>query len=323
MKKVFIGIIMSTVFLSSCSKDEKDPVNSNSPKEKYVDALFNQVDITTVTYSDTFNLAMDIYSPGGDTSTSRRVIFLGHGGSFYTGSKTNPTMVHLATEFAKRGYVAVSIDYRKASNITLLLDSITAASAVVKAVQDGKAAIRYMRSTIAMGNPFGIDGDKFLMGGNSAGGVLAMQAVYLEASSTIPTHLDSIITAEGGLEGHSGSPGYSSSVRGVLSLAGAINRDFWVTNKGFTIVAAHGDQDGVVPYGCDDIYQGYYPQYDLIQLCGGEAIKAQADIVGESCFLKTIVGADHVPWQDNLGYPNALMDEVMEFAYPKLKTALD
>lgn len=323
MKKVFVGLLTALIIVSSCSKEEKDPINSNPTKERYVDEVFSQVEVNTVTYSDTFSLAMDIYSPLGDTATNKRVIFLGHGGSFYTGSKTNPTMIHLATEFAKRGYVAVSIDYRKASNITLLLDSITAASTVVKAVQDGKAAVRYMRATIAMGNPYGIDGDKILIGGNSAGGVLAMQAAYLDGNSTIPAHLDSIFMAEGGLEGHSGSPGYSSEVKGVLSLAGAINRDFWVYNKGLTIVAAHGDQDGVVPYGCDDIYQGYYPQYDLIQLCGGGAIQMQADNVGETSFLKTIVGADHVPWQDNLGYPNALMDEVMEFAYPKLKTALD
>ena len=87
---------------------------------RYSIELFNDVNVETVTYSNLYNLQMDIYTPYGDNCTNRPLIILAHGGSFIGGSKSNPTMVDLCETFAKRGYVAASINYRLATHSTVL-----------------------------------------------------------------------------------------------------------------------------------------------------------------------------------------------------------
>ncbi|GAB5557111.1 MAG: hypothetical protein SchgKO_13240 [Schleiferiaceae bacterium] len=329
MRKIIFLSLLSLGFLAACDKeDDDDNGGGSTTTNRYSEALFDSVDVTTVTYSDTFALDMDIYQPVGDNANNRRVIVLAHGGSFYSGTKENPTIVYLAEEFAKMGYVSVSIDYRKEGSIANLLDSTNAVGAVSRAVNDGKAAIRYLRKSAASGNPFGIDESKIIVGGNSAGGVLALHLAYLDDQSNLPAHVDSIIQVEGGFEGMSGNPGYSSDVSAIWSLAGGIHRDYWIYNKGKTIVNAHGDMDGIVPFGCDDIYRGFYPQFELVQLCGSEAVQAQADNAGETSYTLVFPGADHVPWWEydpagGPGMPNADMASVLEFSIPKLKEALD
>ena len=66
---------------------------------------------------------MDVYTPDGDSYTERPLIIFAHGGSFWSGNKTNPMMVALCESFMKRGYVAASIQYRLTS-IWNLTDSM-------------------------------------------------------------------------------------------------------------------------------------------------------------------------------------------------------
>ena len=56
---------------------------------RYQTEIFDQVDVSTVTYSDIHNLSMDIYQPVGDDVTNRPLIVFAHGGTFITGSKDN------------------------------------------------------------------------------------------------------------------------------------------------------------------------------------------------------------------------------------------
>ena len=74
-----------------------------SCENRYQTEVFSSVNVETVTYSDAYNLQMDIYTPDGDNCINRPLIILAHGGSFIGGSKTNPTMVDLCETFAKRG----------------------------------------------------------------------------------------------------------------------------------------------------------------------------------------------------------------------------
>ncbi len=59
-------------------------------------------------------LDLDVYQPtGAGLPAQSPAIVLMHGGFFVSGSKTTSNMIALANEFASRGYVAVSINYRK------------------------------------------------------------------------------------------------------------------------------------------------------------------------------------------------------------------
>ena len=96
---------------------------------------------------------MDIYTPDGDNCINRPLIILAHGGSFIGGSKTNPTMVDLCETFAKRGYVAASINYRLATSSTVLgpfsglfwmTNLENGIKVIYSAMTDAKAAVRFL-----------------------------------------------------------------------------------------------------------------------------------------------------------------------------------
>ena len=76
---------------------------------------------------------MDIYEPEGDTMEDRPVIIFAHSGAFFTGSKEAQDMVELCKESARRGYVAISMEYRLGLNI---LSSYSGERAVYRGVQD-------------------------------------------------------------------------------------------------------------------------------------------------------------------------------------------
>ena len=109
------------------------------------------------------DLHMDVYQPVGDTMDDRPVIIFAHSGAFFTGSKNAQDMVALCEAAAKRGYVAISMEYRLGLNI---LSSYSGERAVYRGVQDGSAIIRYLRE---YHDNFNIDYEKIFFWGSSAG----------------------------------------------------------------------------------------------------------------------------------------------------------
>ena len=62
---------------------------------------------------------MDIYTPDGDTEINRPLILFIHGGSFYGGDKSSVDCQDFCKEFAKKGYVTASVNYRLVSLINI------------------------------------------------------------------------------------------------------------------------------------------------------------------------------------------------------------
>ena len=56
------------------------------------------------------DLRLDAFQPDGDTAASRPALIWVHGGGFMAGDRTNTDQI--AAEYAQRGYVTFSIDYR-------------------------------------------------------------------------------------------------------------------------------------------------------------------------------------------------------------------
>ena len=92
--------------------------------------------------TEDIDLTMDIYEPAGDTLSNRPVIVFAHTGSFFSGHNELDDVVALATAAAKRGYVAISFNYRLGLNV---FSTYSGERAVYRAVQDGGAVIRYLR----------------------------------------------------------------------------------------------------------------------------------------------------------------------------------
>ncbi|MCB0515823.1 MAG: alpha/beta hydrolase fold domain-containing protein [Bacteroidetes bacterium] len=291
---------------------------SNAQCNRFVEEIFDEVNVETVYFSDSTDFQMDIYTPAQDeTDLPRPLIILAHGGSFVGGTKNNSTMTTLCTRFAKKGYVCASIDYSLAAFALQLLDSTIMMDVVVRAVNDGKAAIRFFRKDAATDNLYNIDPEQIYFGGNSAGAILACHLAYLDMEE-LPdsSFLYEIVALHGGSEGNGGNTGYDSHINGVINLAGGLNMaSFLDANETETLFSCHGDQDGVVPYDCNDVYFGdpTFGQYDLVDVCGSHVLHAVADEIGLMNTFVPFPGDGHTPWDSNSSKMEIVVDSMTVF----------
>ena len=109
---------------------------------------------------------LDLYQPNGE-SAPRSGLILIHGGGWRGGSKTD--YAYYGQQFAQRGFVAASINYRLAP-----------ANKFPDPVHDAKAAVRWMRRNAAELN---VDPDRIAVFGGSAGGHLAQMVGYTDGVS--------------------------------------------------------------------------------------------------------------------------------------------
>lgn len=308
MKKNLLTRLILTIFCGSIIS-----ISANAQcGTRYHDKIFTDGVWSNIKYGYNTNssgavdsLKLDIYYPVGDIITSRPVVFVAHGGNFLGGSKTGTDVKPLAQDLARMGYIAVSINYRVGMTGFPLPgpDSSDATESVMRAVQDGRAAVRFMRKSFEVGgNPYGIDTSKLFFSGVSAGGFIGLQMAYLDKMSEFPTYIDTVGKPglTGGLEGNSGSPGYSSQIHGVINICGALGDTAWMEVGDEPLLSLHGDNDATVPYGSATIVLlGTYP---LLEVDGSYSIADKATQLGiENCF-ETWEGQGHTPEVSNATY---------------------
>ena len=197
---------------------------------------------TPVSGGGTESLEMDIYEPYGDALAERPVVLVAFGGSFIAGTRGD--VADLCIRFAKLGYVAVAPDYR----VGFFFPNVnTTQLAVVRGMHDLRAAVRCLRKTADLdGNPYGIDPDRIIVGGVSAGGIAAIHATYLDQSSEIPTTLYDDTLTIGAVEGNSGWGSYSSEVIACWSMSGAIGDTSWIQTGDQPLCSIHETGDPTV-----------------------------------------------------------------------------
>ncbi len=272
---------------------------------RFRDFMFQDSTVSNIVYGSNYNytntltsLKLDVHLPKMDTARQRPLIIIIHGGNFLGGGKAATDVLQFSKDFAKMGYVVASIDYRVGmSNFPLgTPDSVDAAGSVIRAVHDGKAAVRFFKKDfVTNGNHYGIDTSNIYVMGVSAGAITALQMGYMDNISEFPLYADTTnhYGLHGGLEGLSGNPGYSSGFRGVIDICGAIGDSSWMAPGDMPAILFHGDQDGTVPYGSAIIYLlGTYP---LLGVDGSASVAIRCQNLGiEYCF-ETYEGQDHVP----------------------------
>jgi para-nitrobenzyl esterase len=194
-------------------------------------------------------LFLDLFEPFGDTLANRPIILFTFGGSFVGGQRSD---VHFLCEyFARRGYVTAAVDYRV--GIFFPINERSTTLAVVRGMHDMKAAVRFFYKDAATANEYGIDTNRIVVGGISAGAISAIHAAYLDKTSEIPAYLVADTAAFGGIEGLSGNLGYSSRVHGVISYSGTIGDTSWIEAGSAPIIMFHDTSDATVPFGSDTI----------------------------------------------------------------------
>jgi len=289
MRKIYL-LLASCVMLASANANAQC---TGQIPGRYQQDIFPNVTITDgVTYSSVYSQKMDVYEPTGDTNTSRPLVILAHGGSFIGGDrKADATVDSLCLRFARRGYVTVSIDYRLGASILSMIDSNSAADVVCKAISDGKACIRYM---VQHRTTYKIDTNNIFIGGNSAGAVLYMHVGYIENLASCSPLILNALNANGGFEGNSGNPGYTTKAKGVINLAGALNNTDIIQMDGISSVNLQGDLDGTVPYNCGKPLGGL----SQAQLCGLGALEPVYNAKSVYHLSKVFPAQDHVPWMN-------------------------
>ena len=273
--------------------------NAQCPPGRYHSEVFDSLTISyDVVYGksvkhtgDTLILTMDFYEPTGDTLDERPLVILAYGGFFLTGSKRDGDVNELCKLYARRGIPCASIDYR--TGITgIWPDSVNLTEAVTRAVQDGKAAIRYFKKDKATTDTLAIDTSQIYIGGSSAGGFLGLHLAFMTDTTILPVWVKDIIRAEGGLIGASGNPGYSANVKGVLSYAGAIKDTAWIQPGGPIVWMSHSEDDITVPYGKGNVT---YFGSDIIEVVGSKGIAEKITANGGEVVFVSFEGDQHPP----------------------------
>jgi acetyl esterase/lipase len=116
-------------------------------------------------------LKLDIYFPEKATDELRPAIIWFHGGGFQPPMDKQQIYIKwLADEFAQRGYICISPDYRLRKNP---LDDLS--GTVADAAQDGRLALDWI---FQHAEEYGIDTAHMALGGGSAGGILLINMVH-------------------------------------------------------------------------------------------------------------------------------------------------
>jgi acetyl esterase/lipase len=254
---------------------------------RYRDSIFDTVTVTSdVTYGSavtqqgaTQTLKLDVYRPANDTNTHRPAIVWVHGGGFSSGNKTSGELIDEANVFAKKGYVNVSIDYRLTPGGCSASGATPACiQGIVDAMHDAQAAVRFLR---ANASTYGVDTNRIAIGGTSAG---AITALNVAASSDDP--------------GSSGNPGFSSAVKGAVSLSGSKILGLEEATDA-PILMFHGTADPLVPYAW------------------AQGTLAEAQNAGIFAYLTTFPGEGHVPYN----HRTEILDQTSNFLYWTLDLA--
>ncbi|MFI5142119.1 MAG: T9SS type A sorting domain-containing protein [Bacteroidia bacterium] len=306
MKKIYLSVAaalaISTAATAQCTG-------------LYAADVYSVTTTTAITYGSNLDytgaattLTLDFYEPTGDLSTARPLIIWAHGGSFIGGTSADADVTSLSQHFAKKGYVCASINYRIGVSS---FDSVGLNQAVVRAVQDLKAAIRFFYKDKKTGtNTYKIDTTNIFIGGSSAGSITVLHTEYLNKACKIYPYVDSTTLAGlGGLDGASGNAGYSTKVKGVIDLCGGLGIYGWLEAGNTPLCSMHGTADATVPYSRGIVNPGIPIQY----IDGSRMIYERALCVGVQDNFYTWLGAPHVPYAGTTTAQLAYMDTTVNF----------
>lgn len=224
----------------------------------FVDPVYGVEKISGLQYGtnvngagDSLSLILDLYQPY-QTSPSYALpaqspaIVLMHGGFFVDGGRDDSTLSEVARELAKRGFVAVSIDYRKLYDFApppvavpipdnsrlpdwlphrLNTWGVTQEqyfNTIAAAVEDQATAVNWLADNA---ETYGVNPEWIVVGGFSAGAV------------------SSLLLGAGVVDG------VSADVGAVFSMAGGMfGLESFYDSTDPSVFLLHGTQDGTVPY---------------------------------------------------------------------------
>lgn len=225
------------------------------------------------------DIKMNIYAPkaSADTTTSRPVIIYLHTGNFLPaplngsplGTVADSSALVLCQGWAKRGYVAISADYRLGWNPLATSEFErrgTLLNAVYRSIQDIKQCVMSLRVEAAGTNMYGIDPNKIVIYGEGTGAYIALAYNSLDKYPEMElTKFANPLTGEsfvdttlvGRIDGSGigqaltlyGPPRASMDVSAVVAAGGALADTSWLEAGDAPIIALQCIRDPFAPFG--------------------------------------------------------------------------
>ena len=195
-------------------------------------------------------LRLDVYRP--ETANGYTVVHV-FGGGYLMGYRQNAWDSAWCAQLADLGYTAVAIDYRLGlKGIEMKKIRVeTLVHCIYMAAEDCCAAVAWL---VGHAEELGIDGDKIILEGSSAGAITALMTDYgrcnrLDYASVLPA-------------------GWRPA--GVVSFSGAVyseqGRVQWRYDKPAPTMMVHGTEDGIVTYNKVEFGKlGWYGSSSLVK----------------------------------------------------------
>lgn len=295
----FIKATLAIIFLASVHY---------SNAQRYLTSSFEVSETENIQYGENTNylgeieqLFLDLYEPVNDTLDSRPLVIYAHGGGFIDQAQTKD-LVHIdayCDSLAARGYVVASIDYR--------LDTTICHRAVINAMHDMKAAVRFFKINA---ETYGVNPDQIMVAGESAGAVTSLNTSYVNEISEVIYPQTSPFSNDLSIEGASGNEGVSSGVKACLSFCGgtatSLGDEMFLPSH----IQNSDDPSLVMVNGTDDTF---------IPIANALEVAIQAQNIGLPNLFYTLPGADHCPWffplENSWLYLDTLIDYSVPFMY--------
>ncbi|HRN57268.1 MAG TPA: alpha/beta hydrolase [Agriterribacter sp.] len=205
----------------------------------------------------------DLYQPENDTGSSRPLIIWIHGGGFTFGNKNSRGIPLWCRRFAERGYVCAAVNYRL-SKANTLSDPTALINACADAVEDINHSVSFFKSNHAR---YKIDTNRIILAGNSAGGMIALQAVYSHVSLMRRT-----------IQPETAAPVFNAAkIAAVINFWGGMFDTTWLRNARVPFVSVHGSKDRIVPPGHSG--KGIYGSAIIHRYAGSLAIHNRLKMV--------------------------------------------
>lgn len=237
-------------------------------------------------------LQVDVFRPPADAAREARpAIAFFHGGGWVFG---RPAEFHGACRrYAQLGFVTFSFQYRLSikPDGTYPHPEIT----LVESVQDARSAVRWIRAHAAA---LGVDPQRIVVGGQSAGGQLAWSTALCDdldepgEDRAISPRPDALLLY---------SSNYNTMEVWADLIMGPRRTEIWSVSPYHNLkaglppaLAFHGTKDSQVPY------------YSV------QLFAARMRELGNSYTLVTVDGSDHYLGEDNAGYARYFDEPILE-----------
>jgi acetyl esterase/lipase len=223
--------------------------------DRFYDEVFTRVDVDLDrAYGDDPQQQLDVYAPHGDRRARRPAMVWVHGGGFASGSRQHPTLRKLALGSARRGYVALSVDYRILSESGCEVSEPGCRAIALQDLSDVQAAIRWLR---AHADRYRVDTSRIAVGGTSVGGILA----YLVGTNPAPgARVRAFVSIAGGWPGPDGGGFLGAGDAPGLLFHGTADR---VTPFAWSVDATRALRAAGVPATLVRIPRGQHVAYDV------------------------------------------------------------